>query len=325
MNSVGKGPLPAGRDWQRAVISYGPLATEVTDPALVSTWAAWLSERSPAATDAVSGTTGPRLTLSDSSGEPFAVTVLGTWTVGQGRLWHSGPGEPPSYSAYGIWGDVTAALLAPASLAAYVEQGPAWVVAHDRGLRANLAPAEKAAVAAWLRETGVSERADPSRSPLYPHLELVVDHVPILVLARPNDGFTPDWALNSAYHARYDVPDGLYDFVAGLFPPEQRDESSLRALFGADTVLVAERGREPRTIESDSWHKDALVRVFLEAVPVRAHESPTDAAEADFVFTFQHQDMISVVTVTGDLLRYAERYYRLPVSVDQLSSMLSAN
>src|SRR5690606_38995876 len=121
-----KGPLPPGRDWQHAVISYGPLATEITDPAVVSAWGKWLSERSPALTDITRGTTGPVLQLTDSGGEMYAVTVLNAWTVGDGRLWDSGPGVTPSYSTWGIWTDVTAALLAPASLAAHVEHGEAW-------------------------------------------------------------------------------------------------------------------------------------------------------------------------------------------------------
>lgn len=232
---------------------------------------------------------------------------------------------PPSYSASGIWSEVTAALLAPASLAAHVEKGEAWVVAHDLGMRANLTADEKAAVAAWLRDAAVSDGGYLTGSPLYPHLELVVDDVPVIVLARPTDGLSPAWASYSAYDARYDLPAGLYDFAAGLFPPEKAESSGLRSLFGADSVLVVERGREPRLLEAGSWRPDALVRAFLEAVPVAADELPTDDAEPDVVFLFQHDDMISEVTVTGDTVRYAKRSYRLPVTVEQLSSMLSAN
>lgn len=320
-----KGPLPAGRDWQRAVISYGPLATEVSDAAVVSGWGDWLSERTPAGTAAFSGTTGPVLQLTDSGGETFAVTVLDSWTVGDGRFWDSGPGVPPSYSRWGIWSEVTAALLAPASLAAYVEQGEAWIVAHDRGMRANLTPAQQQALAAWLRETVVSDGGCPSGPPLYPHLELVVDHVPVLVLARPTDGFSPDWASHSAYCARYDVPDGLYDFAASLFPPEQPEWSSFRSLFGADEVLVMKRGREPWTTGPPSWRGDALVRVFLQAVPVDESELADASAEPDFLFSFRHGDAVSEVSVTGEIVTYAGRSYRLPLTVEQLESLLSAD
>lgn len=321
-----RGPLPADRQWVRAVISYGPLETELTDPAVVADWGEWLSEREPAPATIGRGTTGPVLTMIDSAGEQYEVTVLGTWTVGAGRLWASGPGVPPSYSASGIWGDVGAALLAPERLAAYVEQRETSIVAHDRGMRVTLDPDEKTQLATLLRD--MTESGSWTGSPLYPHLEIVVDHVPILTLARSDRALSPDWARHTAYsNAAYDLPYELYEFAAGLFPPEQADWSSFRSLFGADSVLVTERGREPWTIPAASWRADALVRVFLEAAPV-PHSGPAPVNDPeltpDFVFLFQHGDTVVEVTVTGEIVTYAGRAYRLAITVEQLRSMLAA-
>lgn len=323
--SAAPGPLPSGRDWRQAVISYGSLQTEVTDRERIAAWGKWLSERSPGQAASVHGTTGPVLTLTDSGGESFAITVLDTWTVGEGRFWDSGPSNPPSYSAWGIWSAVGEALLAPARLAAYVEGGDAWIAAHDRGMRAVLDEEQREMVAAWLRETTVTEFGSPAGPAVYPHLELVVNHVSVLTLARPGLGVSPLWAHQTAYYAQYDVPDGLHEFAASLFLPERIEQSSFRALFNADSVEVHVQGEKQWTVGPGSWRSDMLVRAFLEAVPLAAEDPPNELAMPDVIFIFQHGDSTVDVSIMGDVVSFSGRRYRLALPLDILMATLSAS